>query len=594
MALEIKFKVLNLDKVVALAGFTVMDKDRNDFKGFTRIEADGSCVIPVPDGFAQELDKLRVTVDDFTGDNFDETGSSTDWAEVSEVYVDYSVVQDRYYVTCIRQVGVTYDWDMGDGTIVTSANHKHLYEKNGTYTITNGTFEQEVIITDVVEFSVVLEGNKVICTGQTGYESSTWNFSEGGTSKENNTEYYFYENGTYIVSYGIFSETIVVDYYTNGLLESVNGNFVTFRLPENGATVFDYGDYSSDTELTHWYAQGGTYLVKIGNDHRFFVEVEHQQMPTIGTPQVVAAYPDSTQLNFRLLNVTEGVTYDWLIDGIAYTTEIVDYAVPFSDDDVLVKYIAWSCRITDEFGNSAFYSNPALKVEQPNIKPKGDIYVIKESRVLKCQAINIVDVDGDPSLVTVKWDMGDGYAGSYLVGDSVSKTIEYQYFPTEEEYQDITITLTLIDRRLGQTTVTKDVRVYNTELLGDNLIVNGDLVTNDLSAFEPSSATLTWNEGVMTILSTSGSSGRAKVPLVAEEDKQYKVTIEYNVETSSTQSIKNFNGFDNSPAISLNSLSKETRYEYIIATGAEAWFSIYAGYSGVSVLVHSLKVQEVI
>ena len=594
MALELRVQVSSINKTVESAGYVVIDSEWNVIeKGQSSIDATGLCVIPVTNDSVELGQKVRPTIDDFNGENFDESGTATDWISVTEVYVDYSVEQRGVYVDCVRETDVFDDWDMGDGTVISESRFTHLYKSNGTYTIKNGDFSYQVTITGVTEFDVILEGNKITCFNQTGF-TDPWTFGNGDSSISNNPVYYFYENGTYEVALGDdYSKTIVVDYYTNGLLLSVENNLATFALPDDGSTEFSYGDHTTGTDTLHEYPQGGKYLVEIG-DNRFFVTIEDSVVPYLGFPEVTAGSPDSTQLHFQFPSATDGVSYKWIIEGADYFTETVDHAVDFTEDDPQSKTIEWSCVITDDVGNTDYYYDQEFLVEQENLPPTADIFITKSARQVNAKAINVEDLDGSASSVKYLWYMGDNYTGTYIEGNSISDEIVYEY-EESGDYQDVTVTLKVTDSRGGTSIAEQNIRVYDEEQLGENLIANGDISDpDDYSGFQTGSASVEIVENVLVVTGTSGSQGRLAPQFDTTIGKQYKITVRYYIDNNSSQAIKNFVGFTSSPRLPMDSFIEETFDFYVVADESTGSFQVNVGYAGVQAFITYISAREVL
>ena len=368
MALEIRFKVENLGVAVEKAGYTVIDSIRTEVEsGFTSIAEDGSCIIPITSKWVGLNERLRVTVDDYDGSNYLVSGSATDWVRTTEVYVDYAITQNGFFVTCRNQSNTTTPWDMGDGVVLNEVNPTHLYKKNGTYTITSGDFSAEVTITGVTEFSVTLTGNVIQCFKQSG-EEGVWDFGDGEIVEEpdlENTTYTYYENGTYTVSNGSYSKEVVVDFYTEGLIKSVDMNTVTFQFTngEPEGTVIDYGDHTSGTDKVHQYAQSGKYLVIAGNS-RMFALVDSFVMPTVGF-DVSVSETDSAIVTFTLFGAE---TYKLTLAG--ETVELSNGENEYTKDfnslgagDYLVE-----CRAIDSNANVGLEAK-VVKVQMNNVDP---------------------------------------------------------------------------------------------------------------------------------------------------------------------------------------------------------------------------------
>lgn len=221
--------------------------------------------------------------------------------------------------------GVSYRWDFGDGTPVTSGNPvSHTYSQNGTYTVRlydtvagtcAFTTTRSVTITGVPPNCSNLHAQ--FATGQnvnvvqffnssyvtTSYPSASlsyvWEFGDGTGTSDKNPLHAYTTPGTYIVkllalwidtsNYSLLCRdsvysTITVNSIatpincsglTAAFTSSVSANVATFTntstavaLPYSSFSNWSWGDNtpaltSSNTTVTHTYANPGTYNVRL-------------------------------------------------------------------------------------------------------------------------------------------------------------------------------------------------------------------------------------------------------------------------------------------------------------------------------------------
>ncbi len=163
----------------------------------------------------------------------------------------------------------SYFWDFGDGSTGSGQQASHTYDVNTgeLFTVTLSTFSydpasgdscaatssQEVWVNGggggdcVADFSYVLDstpnGSYFVQFTDESIGSPAywiWDFGDGGFSEDQNPEYYYYENGTYLVCLTIMSD-------------SANNCFDTYC----EEIVIGNGGGGSDCENWFWYEQTG-------------------------------------------------------------------------------------------------------------------------------------------------------------------------------------------------------------------------------------------------------------------------------------------------------------------------------------------------
>ena len=591
MALEIVFKIAELEKAVETAGYLVIDSASNIVEqGTTSIDVNGKAIIPITSEYIELGEKVRPTIDDFTGDNFDESGTATDWIEVTEVYVDFKVEQNGYTVECRNQTGTYDSWDMGDGKVLDEENPTYIYLKNGTYTITNGSFSQTVTVDNVTEFDVVVEGNKITCTRQSGFTGS-WSFGDGGVDEDKDTEYTYLVNGTFEVSFGIFSKTIVIDYYSETLVESVNANKVIFSIIENSDSDYNYGDNEQDSLRTHEYNQHGKYLAEI-DEERQFVNIESIGFPTPSFT-VNKDINDSSLLTFVGQG---GDDYEFTIDGNVYNESSVTHQFEKADNYTV------SLLASFNNGNSRHIST-TLEVLKNNVAPTA--FITTETNTLSVTFnANVEDLNFNESH-TYHWII-------YKENGEIEKqlfTIEPTYvFESPEVYQDpdgqtFDIECTVTDRRGSSVTVYKTITVYDFSELGNELLINTDFTTSNVEEYilQGCTSDIDTNEGVITLTAVDGGNNRLEIipstPLV--DGKIYVLTIDAKQGSSSTGSLFNWAGIVDdgslSSSIKFTSEFESIEFEFTVADASAFKGRVYvntSGSAGDTILIRSLSIKE--
>ncbi|MBB1272543.1 PKD domain-containing protein [Psychromonas sp. SR45-3] len=574
MALEVRFKVENLGVAVSGAGYVVIDSDRNDVaKGFADIDTDGNIIIPITSQYVAVGEMVRPTVDDFTGSNFDETGTATDWIAASEVYVDFSVVQSDFTVYCINQTGVTAPWNMGDGTIIDEVNPIYLYKKNGTFTITNGAFSKTIVVTGVNEFSVTLNGNTITCINQSGYDEP-WLFGNGDTDSNKNPTYTYFENGTYLVQMGQFSVEITVDYYTAGLIASQVGNTLVFVRPNGETANFKYGDGFEGQSSTHVYAQHGKFLVEVG-DYRFFVDVVG-----VGLPKANFTYSadevNPTQVTFI---ATGGESYKFIINGLTFTNETETYNFPNKGSYQI------DLKAIGENG-AASYVTKNIYVQEVNVNP---VFVsIEVTKTLLHVEAEALVTDDENEILTYVWDHGDGTAAT-------GRFMDHDY----EDAGEYLISCTVQDGRGGYATLSKTINVDQTYTFSDDdVMTNPYFDTADKSDFSEQGSDLIINGGVATLTSTDGSQDRIdfSFPSVVGQEFQIHLVARNKAGTNGDGRFKNWVGVEVQP-IAFVTFEMDSYISVIKATGTEITGRFYVtggGVAGDACEIETLSILEIL
>jgi len=128
---------------------------------------------------------------------------------------------------------IEYEWDMGDGTILTDQNPSHIYEDPGSYTITltltSDACNQEMVEEQEIDYIPFIEADFSaqiidICDSYTvgisnqssGGSTTNWNMGDGTTLTDETTFEYTYENpGEYTI------ELIIEDPFSCNLADTL-------------------------------------------------------------------------------------------------------------------------------------------------------------------------------------------------------------------------------------------------------------------------------------------------------------------------------------------------------------------------------------
>lgn len=459
MAVEVKFKVENLaGRIIEDAGYVVLDNERETLaKGLGRVDEEGYISIPIKDGYARVGEKVRPTVDDFNGANYDETGTATDWVAVTEVYEDFSVVKKGYYVECRSRTFSTTPWDMGDGNIVDKEDHTYLYRKNGTYTITNSDFSFTVTITGVSVFDVEVNGGEVTCTPQSGFDGA-WNLGDGGVISSSKSFVYKYKkNGTYLVTFSEFSKEIVIDYFVEGLLSSLTLNTAVLAPDDAGGVEWAYGDGLNGVSNIHQYSHHGEVLLGYGPSH-LYVNIPAFIMPkpvfnissTYDAPNVLTfTCPDQGDVSFK-------------IKGEIFTGGQITYTFDEASLEDITVYL------TDVAGNKGSFTKQ-FSVSMPNKDPViSDIEFSSDLLELTFTAL-------------VTDDVGEALSYQWVSSDGHESTDEFPVMEFSKE-GDFTISVTVSDDRGGSSSFVKTINVSSSYAYGPELVPDWEFTSGTLDS----------------------------------------------------------------------------------------------------------------
>ncbi len=126
----------------------------------------------------------------------------------------------------------TFEWDMGDGTIIYDNNFSYTYNIPGEYNVTLNTtgycntfdskdttiyvFQSPTVNFEVMPDTVMLPNQPIHCNNLSSDDADLfyWKFGDGGNSEEENPIYYYTAPGTYDITLTVTSVNKCVDSLT--------------------------------------------------------------------------------------------------------------------------------------------------------------------------------------------------------------------------------------------------------------------------------------------------------------------------------------------------------------------------------------------
>ena len=126
----------------------------------------------------------------------------------------------------------TFEWNMGDGTVIYDDNFSYTYDTPGEYVVTLNTvgycntydskdttiyvYQSPIVNFDVFPDTVMLPGQPIHCSNLSSDDADLfyWEFGDGGTSEEENPIYFYTAPGTYDIKLTVTSVNKCVDSLT--------------------------------------------------------------------------------------------------------------------------------------------------------------------------------------------------------------------------------------------------------------------------------------------------------------------------------------------------------------------------------------------
>ncbi|MTK64045.1 MAG: PKD domain-containing protein [Methanobacterium sp.] len=291
---------------------------------------------------------------------------------------------------------LSYSWNFGDGNTSTEQNPKHTFNTPGTYTVTltitgpGGSSTETFTDYINVKWTVPVANFTVNATSgvapldvqftdkSTGNVSSySWNFGDGSTSTDKNTQHTYSVPGTYTVILtvngpgGITTQTkyITVNYpapiagFTSNTTKGTAPLKVKFTDSSTGNVsgyLWNFGDgtTSTDQNPTHNFSKPGSYTVKLtvtnhggSSSVSSLITVQNHILPTAITNVKGGLYNSDKTVTIAMSK--SGSIY-YTINGTTPTTSSKKYTGPISiKSSTTLKFIA-----VDLAGNkSPVYTN---------------------------------------------------------------------------------------------------------------------------------------------------------------------------------------------------------------------------------------------
>lgn len=398
----------------------------------------------------------------------------------------------------------TYLWNFGDGETSTQTNPLHVYDEDGTYTVTltassdcgSDTYTVTItILTPPEAFfdADIVEGCAPL-TVQFYNESSSnsedfeWSFPGGSPSTSTDFEpvVTYNNDGSFPVTLTVFNEAgqdvfTAVNFITvfpepiAEFTQTINGLVVTFN--SNGSVgdsyfwTFGDGETSSQTNPVHTYTVGGNYTVTLVVTNDCGSNSIVQNISLLGLPQATfgaSVTSGCAPLVVQFTNTSGGnpTSFAWVFQGGNPATSnqanpLVTYNTPGAYDvQLTVTNAVGSDVVTlDNFINVAFDPEAAFTFSQSG---------------------NEVDFDnGSNHATTYLWQFGDGET-------STSENPTHIY--THDGTYSVTLTA---EGPCGTATVTHVVTITTAPIAGFNFDLSGSCSPVVVEYFNSSSSNTT-------------------------------------------------------------------------------------------------------
>ncbi len=340
-----------------------------------------------------------------TNANGSNTKTKTNYIVVGNFpFADFDYTVDEFTVDFdnLSQFGTSYFWNFGDGGTSTQANPIHVYNEDGTYTVTLTTSNSCGSDTYSVTINIITQPfadfSSDIHSGCDPIEVQYFNFSSDnavsffwsfpGGSPPTSTAFeptIVYEiPGTYNVSltaynaagedtYTAFAYITVFPQPEADFTWVANGLSVSFNSgPSTGDQFFwNFGDGQTSTQANpvHLYAQGGTYNVLLNVTNSCGTNSITLTVTVNGAP--TASFSSNTNygcapLIVQYTNTSAGnpTSFSWVFEGGIPATStqanpVVTYNAPGIYDVQLT--------VTNPSGSNTIIQNDYIEVESPTV-----------------------------------------------------------------------------------------------------------------------------------------------------------------------------------------------------------------------------------
>ena len=327
----------------------------------------------------------------------------------------------------------SFVWDFGDGNTSSEENPTHIYDTDGTYTVTLNatnncgtvtTTETVVVVSiPVADFTIDVTNGctplEVNFSDNSSENTTGWNWTfEGGTpttSTEQNPLVVFNDPGTYSVTLEVSNAAgnntitqdgviVVAPLPTPGFTSGTNNSVVSFvNTTTDGISYsWDFGDGNTSTEQDpiHTYAIDGTYTVTLTatNDCGsvdFVSEVLVTALPIAGFTATVTSGCSPLEVTFNDQSTQNTETWSWTFEGGTPATS--------TDQNPTITY-----NTPGTYDVTLLVSNSA----GDNSTTQLSFIVVEEAPIADFTAsVNVLQVDftnNSNNGNTYLWNFGDG------------------------------------------------------------------------------------------------------------------------------------------------------------------------------------------
>jgi PKD repeat protein len=333
--------------------------------------------------------------------------------------------------------GDNYQWEFGDGNMSTEENPTHVYEKNGTYTVTltatnecgTDVFTRTVEINayPIADFSAnELSGCAPLqvefSDNSSNATSWSWSFpnADPSTSDQQNPVVTYMERGIYEVSltvtnqYGNSSLTktgyiTVRDVPVASFDALVNGNTVQFndKSVDGDSWSWDFGDGTTSDMISpeHEYSSTGTYNVSLIVSNTCGTDTLEQEVEIVDNTPVISISSSGTTgcvpfvVVYQDNSSNNPTSWNWTFEGgLPETSDEPNPTVMYNDPGIFEVTL----EVTNQFGKStAKFDNYITALDVP----VADFTSSSQGRKL--------ELSNQSQFGTIyNWDFGDGTASS--------------------------------------------------------------------------------------------------------------------------------------------------------------------------------------